>query len=246
MLKAILVDDDSSNLNTLSELIKQYEKRVETVGLCNTIDQAAVQILKHKPDVVFLDVEMQNETGFDLFKLFSEPEFNVIFTTAHEKYALQAIRSSCLDYLLKPIDYRELNTAIDKLSALKNMLPVGRQIESLLSNTKIKRLEKMAVPGPDGYSFFDIDDLIFCEADANYTKLFLQSGEVLLSSRNLKEFDEMLSDSDFFRSHKSFLINLKKIKKFSRTEGNQILMSNNLWVDLSFRKRDEFLKLFVR
>jgi two-component system LytT family response regulator len=248
MIKTILVDDDDSNLKTLIGLLKQYCKNVQILATSKTIREAEIAIIKHNPELVFLDVEMQNETGFDLFTLFPTPNFEVIFTTAHEQYALKAIKSSCLEYLLKPIDYRELVGSVEKFENSKQLTKSQNRIETLIENTqnKEKTLSKIAIPSADGYTFLNTSEIQFCEADMNYTKVVTNNGESFLSTKNLKEFEELLSPLNFFRCHKSWLINLNFVKKYSRTDGNRVQMANDKWIDISFRKKDEFLKIFTK
>lgn len=247
MIKAIIVDDDESNLKTLSSFLKGFCENVAIVATCKTIREAEVAINTCIPDLVFLDVEMQNEMGFDLFVIFPSPSFRVIFTTAHEQYALQAIKASCLEYLLKPIDYKELQAAVNKFeTAQKNV--DDKKIETLIENTQTNSfdLSKIAIPCSDGYVFLNISEIQYCEADLNYTKVITNKGESFMSTKNLKEFEELLNTHGFFRCHKSWLINLDFVKRYSRTDGNRVLMANEKWIDISFRKKEEFLKIFTK
>jgi two-component system LytT family response regulator len=161
---------------------------------------------------------------------------------------LQEIKSSCLQYLLKPIDYRELISAIEKYEKTKLISQNQKKIETLVENTKNseKTLSKIAIPNADGYSFIDISEIQYCEADLNYTKVFTINGISFLSTKNLKEFEELLSPLNFFRCHKSWLINLNFVKKYSRTDGNRVQMVDEKWIDISFRKKDDFLKIFTK
>jgi two-component system LytT family response regulator len=246
MIRAVIIDDEQSNVDTLCSLLKEYGLQVEVSGSASSIAQAVSMINKEKPQLVFLDVELGKETAFELFRSFPEPDFEVIFTTAHEKYALQAIKASALEFLLKPIDPKELTAAIRKFEKESRKETDRKKIEALLQNSVFgKAGQKIAIPSADGYSFIDSSDIVCCEADMNYT--YVYSGkERVLSSRTLKEFEEMLDPSKFFRCHKSWLINLDHIRKYSRTDGTRVLMANEKWVDISVRKREEFLKLFEK
>ncbi len=248
MTKAILVDDASSNLTTLTSLLKTYCPTIIVVATCSTITEAVNAIKQNQPALVFLDVELQNEMGFDLFNHFDAPTFEVIFTTAHEKYALQAIKSSCLEYLLKPIDYRELVNAIEKFERQQQLTINKKKIEVLLENVNSiqQKVNKIAIPNANGYVFLNTADILYCEADMNYTKVVTNTGDSFLSTKNLKEFEETLDFNIFFRCHKSWIINLDFIKQYSRIDGSRVQMINNQWIDISVRKRDEFLKLFQK
>ncbi len=248
MIRTILIDDDDSNLKTLKGLLNKFCENVEVLSTCKSVKEAETAIIKYNPELVFLDVEMHNELGFDLFELFPLPNFEVIFTTAHEQYALRAIKSSCIEYLLKPIDYRELINSIEKFEKIKGKPINQKKIETLIENinNKGQNFSKIAIPSSDGYTFLNTSEIQYCEADLNYTKVITVNGDLFLSTKNLKEFEELLSPLNFFRCHKSWLINLNFVKKYSRTDGNRVLMSNDKWIDISFRKKDEFLKIFTK
>ena len=247
MIKAILIDDETGNLELMKGLLQTYCTQVTVMAQATTINTAAALIEQHQPDLVFLDVEMNNESGFDLFKHFPKPNFQVIFATAHEKYALQAIKSSCLEFLLKPIDHRELTTAVEKFE--KQQVTINqKKIEILLANIgNVKQqLDKIAIPTTDGFIFLNTNDLLYCEASNNYTIFCTNKNERITSSKTLKEYEEMLNPEVFFRCHKSWLINLNGVKKFSRTEGFRVQMQNDTWIDISVRKKEEFLKIFEK
>lgn len=248
MTKAILVDDAPSNLQLLNGLLNEYCPTVSVVATCTSIKDAEKAIKKNEPELVFLDVELQNELGFNLFDLFPSPDFEVVFTTAHEKYALQAIKSSCLEYLLKPIDFRELIKAVEKFEKQKLLTVNKKKIEVLLENVNNSKqiVNKIAIPNANGYVFLNTSEILFCEADMNYTKVITSNRDSFLSTKNLKEFEEMLDTEVFFRCHKSWLINLNFIKQYSRIDGTRVQMTNDQWIDISVRKRDDFLKIFNR
>lgn len=247
MIKVVLVDDEPGNLELMQEMLQQYCKNVKVCAAATTIKNAVELINTHQPDLVFLDVEMKNETGFDLFKHFPKPGFQVIFATAHEKYALQAIRSSCLEYLLKPIDHRELSVALEKFE--RQQVNINqKKIEILLSNigNSKQQLDKIALPTSDGFVFLNTSDLLYCEASSNYTIFCNNKNERFVSAKTLKEYEGMLNPEVFFRCHKSWLINLNAVKKFSRSEGFRVQMQNEEWIDVSVRKKEEFLKIFEK
>ncbi len=247
MIKVVLIDDEPGNLELMQEMLHQYCKSVAVCGAATTIKVAVELINTHQPDLIFLDVEMKSETGFDLFKHFPSPGFQVIFATAHEQYALRAIRSSCLEYLLKPIDYKEVIAAVDKFEKQQQLAFTQKRMEILLDNISGKKhqISKIAIPTSDGLIFINTNEIIYCEASGNYT-LINTASERITSSKTLKEYEEMLTNPVFFRCHKSFLINLDFVKKFSRADGFRVQMQNEAWIDIAVRKKDEFISIFEK
>ncbi|MFN8243798.1 MAG: LytTR family DNA-binding domain-containing protein [Ferruginibacter sp.] len=247
MLTAFLVDDDISCIQTLETLLEAYCPGVSIAGKATSIAEAVAGIQRTKPQVVFLDVEVGQELGFDLFQQFPQPDFKVIFTTGHREYALQAIKSSCLDFLVKPVDFTELKEAVQKAEQYFKQTEQQQQIEVLLSQFASKNTNpRIAINTPEGYEFVNKEDILYCEASLNYTHVYLPGGKKLLAARSLGDFEEVLPKEQFFRCHKSFLINLQHIQKVSKTDGLQAKMSNEKWVDISVRKKEEFLKRFER
>ncbi len=243
-MNSIIVDDDADCITALQGIINSYCPKVNILGTANNITAAVKLINATNPQLVFLDVEIGNEMGFDLFKYFPSPDFEVVFTTAHEKYALKAIKSSCYDFLLKPVNIEELITVVSKLEQEKKSDP-KQNVNVLLDNLKAKDhgLKKIAIPSNDGYAFIDVDDIISLEADGKYTKITAVKGLRSLSTKNIGEFEELLDPALFFRTHKSWIVNLNHIRKFLKTEC-QVLLSNDALADVSSRKKEEFLKLF--
>jgi two-component system LytT family response regulator len=246
MIKAIIVDDDKSCINTLEKLIDKFCSDVALVGFANTISEAVELVNNKRPDLIFLDVELNGEMGFDLLKQIPTENIQIIFTTAHEKYAFRAIKSSALEYLLKPVDHTELVNAVAKYEKQRRNTD-QKQVDVLLSNIGKgdKAFDKIIIPGNDSHTFLNTNEIICCEADMNYTNVFTNKGEKIVSTKNLKEFEEALDPNTFFRCHKSWLINLHSIKKFLKTD-SQVLMQNDMLIDISVRKKDEFLNLFKK
>lgn len=243
-MDCVIVDDESSCVKALSGIIKQFCPQLNIVGAANNISDAVKVINAEGPQLVFLDVEINNEMGFDLFKYFSEPNFEVVFTTAHEKYALKAIKSSCYDFLLKPIVIQELVSVVSKLEKEKGKATAGN-VNVLLDNIRSKdhQIHKMAIPSAEGYVFINVNEIISLEADGKYTKITTNTGLNSLSTKNIGEFEEMLDQTSFFRTHKSWIINLNHVKKFMKAD-SRVVMSNDIIADVSTRKKDDFLKLF--
>lgn len=247
MIRAIIVDDENGNIRYLQGLLKEYCKQVVVKEVFNGVKEAAAFIAKEKVDVVFLDVELNNELGFKLLELFPNPDFQVIFTTAHEKYALSAIKTSCLEYLLKPISYTELIAAVEKFERQKQVSINQKKIETLLENigSNSGSFNKIAIPSNEGYTFISINDIVCCEASMNYTVIYTNKNEKIVSTRGLKEFEELLNPQLFFRCHKSWIINLNYIKKYLRND-SRVTLNNDMKIDIAVRKKEEFFMLFEK
>ncbi|MBL7910556.1 MAG: response regulator transcription factor [Bacteroidia bacterium] len=242
-MTSIIIDDNEQAIKTLDGLLKHFCPQVKVIGKAQSIKDAVLLINELNPDIVFLDVEMNNETGFDLFPFFPNLNFIVIFTTSHEKYAIKAFKTECFDYLLKPIDPVELANCIGRIVKEKNDI-LNSQRDHLLSNS-IKHStfsKKIAFISDKGYSFIEEDDVVYFNADGKYTNIFTNKGETFTSSKNIGEIEGTLSDN-FFRCHKSWIINLKYITKYLKDK-NQALLLNDIVVEISSLKKNEFLKLF--
>jgi two-component system LytT family response regulator len=242
MMKSIIVDDEMKSRESLRILIQDFCEDVEVVALCQNVAEGIEAIDQHSPDIVFLDIQMQRETGFDLLTKIKEIKFEVVFTTAYSEYAIKAFKFSAIDYLLKPIDIEDLKKAIQKVEKKLNGDISGR-LQQLIQNLKQTTPEnyKLAIPTAEGLSFVKVNDIVYCEASSNYTEIFMADGRKHLVSRTLKEYEEMLESYDFFRIHHSYLINLNAIKKYVRGEGGYVIMNNDKSLDVSKRKKDSFL-----
>jgi two-component system LytT family response regulator len=212
------------------------------VELCQNVAEGIEAINRLKPDVVFLDIQMQRETGFDLLTRLKQIDFELIFTTAYSEYAIKAFKFSAIDYLLKPIDVPELQAAIEKVSK-KRENNISARIEHLIHNLKPASSQKfkIALPSSDGLVFVKVEEILYCEAESNYTQIHLVNGAKHLVSRTLKEYEDLLSDQDFFRIHNSYIINLNLIKNYVRGEGGYVVMTNGKSLDVSKRKKESFL-----
>ncbi len=243
MVKGIIVDDEFKSRESLRILLEDFCEGVEVCALCQNVDEGINAIKEHKPDVVFLDIQMQRESGFDLLTRIKEINFEIIFTTAHSEYAIKAFKFSAIDYLLKPIDIEELKQSIVKLNSKLNDT-TSLRLQHLIQNLKIQPTEsyKLALPTFDGLIFVKVSDILYCEASSNYTEIVTSDGKKYLVSRTLKEYDELLSDQNFYRIHNSYLINLNAVKKYIRGEGGYVIMSNDQSLDVSKRKKEGFLE----
>jgi two-component system, LytTR family, response regulator len=230
----------------LKSLLQEFCNDIDVVGLAGDVESAVSIINNTTPDLVFLDVELQTGTGFDVLDQIPEFNFEVVFTTAFEQYAVKAIKLSSLDYLLKPIDFEELQRAVAKASIKKSDEVKKRKLETLMSNLKPSTANKrICLATGDSMEFIDIPHIIYCEASGAYTKFHIRGGTSILVSKNLKEFEMILTDHNFMRVHNSFLINLAEVKKFVKSEGGYILMKNDSQISISQKKRDEFFEKMI-
>ena len=241
MLRVIIVEDENHSRETLKSLLQEFCKGVELAGMAGDVQSAVEIIRKEKPDLVFLDVELQTGTGFDVLEALDQITFDIVFTTAFEQYAVKAIKMSSIDYLLKPIDIEELKKAVEKAHLKRGEADQKKQLDTLLSNLTGTGKRKICLATSDGLEFIDTADIIYCEANGSYTTFFLTSGNKIMVSKNLKEYESLLADQNFMRVHNSFLINLAEVKKFVKSEGGYIVMKNNAQISISQKNREEFL-----
>ncbi|MBL7700196.1 MAG: response regulator transcription factor [Chitinophagaceae bacterium] len=247
MINAILIDDEVHCLETLSLMLNRYCGEVNIVEQCRSAKKGLEAINKLKPDLVFLDIEMPMMNGFELLEQLPEIPFAVIFTTSYDQYAIKAFRYSALDYLLKPIDPEELTAAVTKISSKKN-LPFAEQFDILLRQIKHKGsgFEKIAVPTLEGFELIRADQIVRCEADDNYTHLYLKNKTKIVASRMLKEMEELLQEFEYFvRVHNSYLVNMNEVTKYVRGDGGYLLMSDGSTVSISKSRRESLLKWFA-
>ena len=243
MLKSIVVDDELKSRESLKKMLTTFCEGVEVLATCQNVKEAMEAIQQHKPDVVFLDVQMQGETGFDLLTQFKSIDFEVIFTTAYSEFAIQAIKFSAVDYLLKPIDLEELEKSVEKVKGRKKGNMVD-QMKQLLQNLKSPAPEnyRMALPTAEGLTFINVNEIMYLKASGNYTEIYMVNKQKHLVSRNLKEYDDMLSEQNFFRIHHSSLININCIQSYVRGEGGYVIMNDGTSLDVSRRKKEAFLE----
>ena len=248
MIKSVLIDDESNSLEMMEWLLKTYCPQVKIEAMCNSAAKGIEAINKYKPDVVFLDIEMPHMNGFDMLEKFDKLFFDVVFCTAYDQFAIKAFRYSALNYLLKPVDPEELKNTIHRIEEKKS-IPSSEQIELLFQNirqTAKPTVQRIALTTGDGMIFVSTKEILYCEAESNYTSVVLEGGKKILVSKVLKEIDEALAGPDFFRVHNSFLININRIKKFVRGEGGYIIMDNDAVISISRSRRQEFMELFSK
>jgi two-component system LytT family response regulator len=241
-MKALIVDDEQKARENLKNLLSEYCPDVKIINSVGTIKEALQVIKDTELDLVFLDIEMDGETGFDLLEHLEKVDFNVIFITAHDEYALRAFRYSALDYLLKPVDIDDLEAAIERVDKKSNNIISKQQLDFLFQQLKTDRLPpKLIIPTTESIIFVDYDEIVRCEADEGYTYVRLVNKETICSSKNIKYFDDLLGGRGFFRIHRSHLINLREVKEYLKTDGGYVIMKDKSTLPVARRKRSEFL-----
>jgi two-component system LytT family response regulator len=242
MLRAVLIDDDESNLTSLSEKITNHCRKVQIVARCDNPEQGICAINELKPDLVFLDIEMPQMNGFVMLQQLTYKDFELIFVTAYDHYAIKAIRSCALDYLVKPVEIEELVRAVAKAEEKKNQPLASSQLDLLIEHLQKKQPKLLTIPTSDGLQFINIDNIVYLEASDNYSNIYLSTNQKFLVSRTLKDFEELLPADIFIRIHHSTIVNKFYVDKYIRGEGGQVVMRNGNVLDVSKRKKSDFLQ----
>jgi len=243
MIKALIVDDEPKSVKILSTLLQEYCPGVILAGTAHKADQAIALIRQVQPNLVFLDIEMPSGNGFDMLDRLRPVNFEVIFVTAFNEYPLKAFRYNALDYLLKPLNIEELQAAVHKAAGNIKLKSFNTQLEVFLQSLKKTPppLQKIALPEKNGIILVSITDIIRCEASRGYTTFIIKNKEKLLSSKNIKEYEEILPEDTFFRLHNSHLVNLNYIRMYHRGRGGQVEMEDGTLVEVAVRRKDELL-----
>ena len=246
-MKAIIVEDEQYNRENLRQLLWKHCPEVEIISSCASATEAYDVIVNLKPELLFLDIEMPGGNGFSLLEKLLHIHFEVIFVTAYDHYGIKAIKFSALDYLLKPIDIQELTEAVRKAGEKINLKMENQRMYHLLQNNKLPDGSKtLALSLTDKIEFVEINSIIRCEAENNYTTFYLKDGQKWVVSKTLKEFDELLTPYHFLRVHQSHLINLNEVKSFIKTDGGYIRMKDGSNVSISRQRKDMVLKILTR
>jgi two-component system LytT family response regulator len=244
MIKALIVDDEVKARNILRHYIENFVQEITEIRQADSADSAVAILQHYQPDIVFLDVEMPFKNGFDFLTGLPHIPFDVIFTTAYNQYAIQAIRFSALDYLLKPVDPDELKAAVQRHCEKKADDEEKQQLyKNLTGNIEKKSVKdfRLAVPSSDGVHFFTLEEIIYLEADSSYTHIHLAAKKPFIASKTLRHFEEMLEEFGFLRTHKSYLVNPTHIVRIA-SDNESIILSNSASVGMSRRKKDEVLQ----
>ena len=249
MINAVIIDDEQHSIDTLKWKLENYCPDVSVQATFDNPADAVIYLKKNPPHLLFLDIEMPMLNGFDVLEeLGRDLPFDVIFTTAYDNFGIQAVKFSALDYLLKPVQNKELKDAIEKHLKKTNQRIPTEQLDVLINNVNAERkgrVGKIALPSKESIEFVDADDIICCEANSNYTNVYMLEGRKRVISKTLKEFEDMLGPHQFFRPHNSFLVSLKRVKEFIRGDGGYLVMENKMQVPVSKNRREALMDLLV-
>jgi two-component system LytT family response regulator len=249
MIKAVIIDDERPSIETLKWKLENYCPEVSVVAALDRPAEGVHYLKNDAPDLLFLDIEMPMLNGFDVLEeLGRDLPFDIIFTTAYDNFGIQAVKFSALDYLLKPVQNKELREAVEKhLRKARRRIP-AEQIDALFDNVQAERKirrARVALASKESIEFVDPGEIILCSASSNYTEVYLNNGAKRLISKTLKEFEDLLLPYDFFRPHHSHLVNLNRVREFVRGDGGYLIMENKMRVAVSKSKREELLGLLT-
>jgi len=243
MSRTLIIDDELNGRNILKKMLTTFCEGVDIIGEAESVKTGIEAIKSLNPDLVLLDIQMQDGTGFDLLEKINKKTFKLIFVTSFDNFAIKAFKFSAVDYILKPVDPDNLIEAIKRVKGMETINDFENKIDVLISN--ISGLDKIALASSDGVRFVKIDDIIRCESDNNYTMFYLMSKEKIMVSKTLKEFEVMLSGINFHRVHKSHLVNLKYVSKYIPGEGGYLVLEDGSHVDVSRRKKEGLMKVLM-
>lgn len=247
MFSTVIIDDEQHCVDRLSRMLSDYHCNIKLTGTYPSVQSGLEGIREAKPDLVFLDVMLKGVSGFELLKQLEQVNFELVFTTADKNFALNAFKFSALDFLLKPVAQEELYATMQKLQYKVDYKLLDHKIDALMhtiDNLK-SSAKKIMVPTLEGFTRLDVHDVIRCQSDGNYTRLFLASKQVMVVSKTLKEFEEILSEYNFFRVHNSHLINLNWIKSYHKGKGGYVVLDDDTEIEISSRKKAHFLKILM-
>ncbi len=245
-IKAILIDDELNSLQNLRQKLDEFCPEVQVAAMAQKPEEAMLLIKHHKPDVIFLDIEMPKMSGFRMLDELGDCDFEIIFTTAYNHYAIDAIRISAFDYLMKPIAITELQASVERLSSMR-ISQTREKIDILKTsmNENKSQDDKIAIPTSEGLEFIPIKNILHIESSSNYSKIFFKEGKTIVVTKLLKDFEDMLQPYRFYRIHNSHLINLNYILKYVKAQGGQVIMQDGTTIDVARRKKEEFLKMIA-
>ncbi len=242
MKKILIIDDENRTRDLIAKMIDSFGFDVVTIPEGENVQSAIKAIKKHQPDIVFLDIQMPDGTGFDVIRSIENKDFEVIFITAHEEFAIKAIKFSALDYLLKPVDTAELKAALEKALEQVDSRKENSQFDALQKNINPNEKRRLVLKTQESVHVVDLDEIIRCEADRNYTSFFLNGGKKILVSKTLKEYETLLSAHNFLRVQQSHLVNIDYVDRYDKKNGGAVVMKDGSEVPLSPAKRELFFQ----
>jgi two-component system LytT family response regulator len=248
MIRTVLIDDETDSIRVLQKLLETYCPQVEVVGTAEGVETGLEVIQATRPDLLLLDIEMTQGNAFDLLNQLRPLTFQVIFVTAFDNYAIRAFKYSAVDYLLKPVDIDELVSAVRRVAERSQQRTIVDQMQVFLDNMGTYSLaqQKMAVPTVDGLIFINLREVVSLEAKSNYTQINLDNGEVVMATRTIKDYEDILPETLFCRIHNSHIINLQKIEKYHKGRGGYVVLEDGSEIEVAIRRRQEFLRRLLK
>lgn len=244
MIRAVIIDDEAACRKVLRETIQMACSNIQLIGEADSALEGLQLVKQEQPDLIFLDVEMPDYSGFEFLSFFKSIDFEVIFSTAHESYALKAFEVSAFGYLLKPINAARLLQTIEDLERKRSLEQMEERFAALQVNMEEQgNLKRVALPISTGYRFVDLDQILYLKAEGSYTYFHLTDGESLLIAKKLKTFDYLNHHPSFYRSHRSYMVNLKHVQQYVKQDGGFILMKNDDAVSIARDRKDDFLQM---
>jgi len=246
MIKAVIIDDENSARNTLKSLLRAIDAPLQVVGEGDDVSSAQQIIESTQPDIVFLDIQLKTGTGFDVLQTLANFSGDIIFVTAYDNYAVKAFQSAAFGYLLKPLQINELKEVISRFnthfSTKKN---VASRAQILIENFEEGNIKKLVIQNVNGFRVLSLNEIVYLKGEVNYTRFILKTGEKLMTSKTLKEYENLLTNYGFYRIHQSSLINLRYVKEYIKGEGGEVVMINNDQLDVSRRRKGQFVARFL-
>ena len=241
--RVIIIDDEKRTRSMLNKMITQTHFPLEVVEEADGVESGLLAIQKHQPDIVLLDIQMPDGSGFDLLDRLKTRNFEIIFITAHQEFAIRAIKFSALDYILKPVEIEELESSLENaIDAIQTKSDLSIRYDTLVNNLKNNN-KRIVIRTKSSMYVFDVKDIVHCQSDRNYTYFYLSDGRKIFTSRTLKDYEDILCSPDFIRCHRSHIININYLERYERREGGTIIMKDGTEIPLSRLSRERFLEI---
>lgn len=242
MIRTVIINPEIDTHPLLFEIIQEYAPTIELVGLARDIEHGARLIEEHKPDLIFLDLDMDENAPFEMLDSFRNPTFKIIFTTVDEKYALKAFKYGAIDYIVKPFDPQDILSSIDRVKRTQFNEAIYNRLDYLIRQNNIGQNYKITIPTSEGINVISISDILRIEADRSYCFIYLTDGDRILVSKPLKEIESMLPDNIFFRVHSAYLINMDYVKRYTKEDGGNVILNDGSHIPIARRRKKEFFE----
>ncbi|MFO7827958.1 MAG: LytTR family DNA-binding domain-containing protein [Bacteroidales bacterium] len=248
MIQAVIIDDEKNAREAIKQIVEKHFDDINIIGDADDVSSGVKLISNLQPGLVLLDIKLPDGTGFDILNQFDEINFSTIFITAYNEHAIKAFKFSAIDYLLKPIDIEEFKLAVKKVKKARHQQNTKKKLEAFLENIDniSKEIKKIVLKTSDSIHLINVNEILRCQSEGNYTKFFFINRPALMVSKNIKEYYEMLKDYQFFRPHQSHIVNINFIKQYHKLDGGYLIMQDDSTVPVATRKRDELMKIFER